>query len=147
MSDSFLDHLPSHERQKLRKRMSPEAYEKLRERVKGPEDLEKEMEKSAGLAELRLEMETKPEAGERLRQSVDDDVREQGIDQIFDLQMASPDAQRALEQGKFTLAVSSHPVTHEDALVAVPEGNVQEKLPVKPACSEKYVAQALRPHP
>ena len=124
--------------------MSPEAYERLRERVKGPEDLEKEMEKSAGLAELRLEMETKPGVAERLRQSVDRDLQEQGIEQVFDLQSASPDAQKMFEQGKFTLAVSSHPVTHEDALVAVPEGNVQEKLPVKPAYSEKYVSQMLK---
>ena len=124
--------------------MSPEAYEKLRERVKGPEDLEKEMEKSAGLAELRLEMETKPEVGERLRSSIGADMREQGSAEVFDLQLASPDAQKALEQGKFTLSVSSHPLTHEDALVAMPEGNVQEKLPVKPAFSEKYVSQVLK---
>lgn len=124
--------------------MSPAAYEKLRERVKGPEDLEREMEKSAGLAELRLEMETMPEVGEQLRQSIDADVREQGSEQVFDLQLATPNAQKALEQGKFTLAVSSHPVTHEDALVALSEGAVQEKLPVKPAFAEKYVGNIVR---
>ena len=52
---SWLDRIPSREREKIRKRLrSPEEYERLREKVKGPEDLEREMERNAEFAEARL---------------------------------------------------------------------------------------------
>ncbi len=143
MSDNFLDHLPSHERQKLKKMMSPEAYEKLRERVKGPEDLAKEMRQSERLAEARFEMATRTEAHEQLRSHIERDRKEQGSESVFEMQDASPDAKKALEQGKYTVAVSSHPTTHQDALVAIPEGNVAEKIPVKTTMSDKYVSGLL----
>ena len=144
MSDSWLNHLPSHEREKIRKRLrSPEEYERLREKVKGPEDLEKEMRKSEQLAELNFAMESEPKVKEALKKQVEKDMKEQGIESILESHM-SPEAKNAIEQGKFILQVSSHPQTHQDALVAIPEGNVQEKIPVKPQLSDKYVAQLFQ---
>jgi hypothetical protein len=144
MSDSsFMDHLSSHEAQKVRKRMrSPEAYEKLRERVKGPEDLEKEMQRSEKLAELNFAMESEPKTHENVKKQVEKDIAEKGVEHVLEAH-PSADARHSLEQGKFIVQVSSHPKTHEDALVAVPEGNVQEKLPIKPSFSDKYVSQFL----
>lgn len=144
MSDSFLDNLPSTERRKLRKMMSPEAYERLREKVKGPEDLEKELKRGEQMAELSFELQTDEKLRERLRGQAEKDIREQGVENVVDRQNLSPEIRKALEQGKFKLAVSSHPLTHDDQLVAVPEGNVQEKIPLKPVFSDRYVAQFLQ---
>ncbi len=144
MSDSFLDNLPSNERRKLKQMMSPEAYERLREKVKGPEDLEKELKRGEQLAELSFELQTDEKLRERLKGQCEKDVREQGIEAVMDVQKLSPELKKALQQGKFMLAVSSHPSTHDDQLVAVPEGNVQEKIPLKPAFSDRYVAQFLQ---
>lgn len=143
-SDSFLDHIPSHERRKLKKMMSPEAYERLREKVKGPEDLEKELKRAEQLAELSFELQTDEKLRERLKGQCDKDLRELGIESVLDAREMTPDTRKALEAGKFMLAVASHPTTHDDQLVAVPEGNVQEKIPLKPAFSDRYVAQFLQ---
>jgi hypothetical protein len=144
MSDSsFMDHIPSHEREKIRKRMrSPEAYEKLREAVKGPEDLEREMARSEKLAELNFAMESEPKTHDAVKKQVEKDISEQGVEKVLE-QHAPADAKKSLEQGKFIVQVSSHPKTHQDALVVVPEGNIQEKLPIKPSFSDRYVAQFL----
>ena len=144
MSD-FMDRLPSKEQERIRKRMrSPEAYERLREKVKGPEDLENEMEKSEQLAELHYSMESEPQKKEAVKVQVEKDVAEQGIENVLDTEKMSPEQKKMIEQGKFTVAVSSHPATHEDALVVVPEGNVQEKIPVKTTFSETYTTQFIR---
>jgi hypothetical protein len=63
------------------------------------------------------------------------------MEEVFEMQDASPDAQKKIEQGKFRLAVRSHPSTHQDQLVVIPEGNVQEQIAVKPTFSERYMAQ------
>lgn len=140
-SDSFLDNLPTNERRKLRKMMSPEAYERLREKVKGPEDLEKKLRRGEQMAELSFELQTDEKLREKLRTACAEDMRGQGIEAVLDSGKLSPEAKKALEQGKFMLAVSSHPVTHDDQMVAVPEGNVQEKIPLKTSFSDRYVAQ------
>ena len=144
MSDSFLDNLPSYERRKLKKMMSPEAYERLREKVKGPEDLEKELKRGGQLAELSFELQTDEKLREQLKHQAQEDLKTEGVEHIFDTKNMSPEAKKAIEQGKFMLAVSSHPATHDDQLVAVPEGNVQEKIPLKPVFSDRYVAQFLQ---
>ncbi|NOS68261.1 MAG: hypothetical protein HOO67_07970 [Candidatus Peribacteraceae bacterium] len=144
MSDSFLDNLPSTERRKLKKMMSPEAYERLREKVKGPEDLAKELKRGEQLAELSFELQTDEKLRERLKGQADKDFREYGVERVVDAQSISPESKKALEQGKFLLAVSSHPLTHDDQLVAVPEGNVHEKIPLKMSFSDRYVAQFLQ---
>lgn len=143
MSDSFLDHIPSHEQQKLRKRMSPAAYEKLRERVKGPEDLERELKRGEQMAELRFHLETEPKIQDRFKEQVSQDMQEQGIENVVESDQLSPQQKQALEQKKFRVTVSSHPSTHQDQVTVLPEGKVQEAIPVKPSFSEQYVAQFL----
>ena len=123
--------------------MSPEAYEKLREKVKGPEDLEKELKKAEQLAEVHFALESDPQVQEKAKSSIDTDIREEGIENVLDLTFATPEAKKALERGKFRLTVTSHPLTHDDQLTAIPEGNVQEKIPVQSSFNEKYVAQLL----
>lgn len=123
--------------------MSPEAYERLREKVKGPEDLAKELKRGEQLAELSFELQTDEQLRERLKGQAEKDIRVYGPEHVFDVQL-SPESKKALEQGKFLLAVASHPSTHDDQLVAVPEGNVQEKIPLKMTFSDRYVAQFLQ---
>ncbi len=143
MSNSFLDHLPSQEREKIRKRMrSPEEYERLREKVKGPEDLEREMKKSEQMAEANFRLETEPETAERLQNAIADDINERGVEGVLEGEIPE-DVQRVLEQGNFTVSVEAHPQTHEDTLVVIPEGNIQDKMPVKPILSEGYVQSLL----
>lgn len=145
MSDSFLDHLPSQERAKIRKRLrSPEEYERLREKVKGPEDLEREMKKAEQMAEVKFRIETEPETMERLQNGVADDLEKKGIEVVLEETSLSESARAALEQGRFMVSVEAHPQTHEDALVVLPEGNIQDKVPVKPAMSERYIQSLLK---
>lgn len=144
MSDSFLDHLPSREREKIRKRLrSPEEYERLREKVKGPEDLERELERSEQLAEVKFKIETEPETMEKLQNRIADDLEKRGIEGVLEHSQLPDGVRKALEQRKFMVSVEAHPHTHEDSLVLVPEGNIQDKLPVKPAMSERYVQSVL----
>lgn len=138
--DSFLDHLPSKERTKLKQMMSPEAYERLREKVKGPEDLARELKYGEQMAEMRFKLETEPEFHEQLQQSIEKDLQEQGIEQSVDAAQLSPEQRKALEKGNFRLTVSSHPTTHQDQLAVIPEGNVQESIPLTMSLNEKYIA-------
>jgi len=117
---------------------SPEAYEALREKVKGPEDLEREMGRNEQMAELRFTLETEPEAHEMLKNAIETDIREKGAEAVLETIPSDPDAQKALREGRFMLHVSSHPVTHLDQLMVMPEGAVQESLPVKPSFTETY---------
>ena len=146
MADSYLDHIPTHERQKLRRMMSPEAYEKLRERVKGPEDLEHEMERNKQMADVSFLLESEPALHETLKANVERDIREKGMETVLE-GTPSEEAKAALEHGKFMLKVSTHPKTHLDQLVIVPEGKVQEKLPFKASLNEAYCAQLLARRP
>ena len=41
------------------------------------------------------------------------------------------------------VSVEAHPQTQEDTLVVLPEGNIQDKVPVKPAMSETYIQSVL----
>ncbi len=138
MSDPFLDHLPSAEQEKVRKRLrSPGAYEKLRQNVKGPEDLEKELAKAERLADASLEMETNPEAKEQVKKGIEKDLRENGIENVLEkAESISPAVREQLTQGKFTVAISP-----DDGVSVLPEGNVTDRLPVKPALSDQYVTR------
>ena len=83
--NSFLDHIPSHEREKLRKRLrSPEEYERLRERVKGPEDLEREMEKNAEFAEMSLALESNEQFQEQARKVVQESYSDMSSESILE---------------------------------------------------------------
>lgn len=144
MSDSYLDHIPSAEREKIRKRMrSPEAYEALREKVKGPEDLDREMKKNEQLAELHFALETEPAMKDKLKSSIEKDMHEKGIDRLLEDAKISPEARKALEAGRFQIAVESNKDTHHDQLMMIPEGKVQEKIPLRPAFSERYTSQLM----
>ncbi len=140
MSDPFLDHLPSTEREKVRKRLrSPEAYEKLREKVKGPEDLEKELAKAEKLADANLEMQTNPEAREKAKKGIEKDLKEQGVEAVLEHADKLPaNVKQKLEQGKFTVVA-----TADQGLSVVPEGNVSDKLPLKQTLSDQYITQLL----
>lgn len=141
MSDNFFDHIPSHERERIRKRMrSPEAYEKLRESVKGPEDLEREMEKMDAMAEMHFALESDHQMQEAMKKTVTQ-AMEQGIESVLDHPNLSPEAKKSLEAGKFKLTVSAHPKTHQDQVMVVPEGNVQEKIPVTQKLNDQLASQ------
>ncbi len=145
MSDSFLDHLPSQEREKIRKRLrSPEEYERLRDKVKGPEDLEREMKKSEQMAEANFRLETEPDAAQRLQDRMAKDMKERGVEGVLESGEISDSVRVALEEGRFNISVEAHPKTHEDALVVIPEGNVQDRMPVKPVLNEGYVQSLLQ---
>src|SRR3989339_770818 len=135
---SYLDLLPNNERQKIKNRMrSPEAYEKLRDRVKGPEDLEREMERGERMAELHFALESEPEVRDRLREKIKEDIREQGIDAVLE-HVPDDDIKQMIEAGTFDVAVDEHPETSDDVIMLIPEGNVQEKIPVKTSLQEQY---------
>lgn len=144
MTDSYMDHLPSAAREKIRRRMRSEAeYERLRERVKGPEDLEKELGRAEALAEIHFALKSNPEHARELHANVLRDLQDKGSESVLEKGDLPPEIKKALENGKFTLSVESLPQKKEDALVVIPEGTVQEKLPVKPSFTEQY-AGALR---
>lgn len=144
MSDSYLDNIPSREREKIRKRMrSPEEYERLREKVKGPEDLEREMEKNAEFAEVKLHLESDPAAQEKAREMVRSFAKEKGIDAAFESKNAALD-------GHFDVVVSEK--NHEPHLSVhlknapkgagekAPSGNVSETLQLSSALQKQIVA-------
>lgn len=140
MSDAFLDRLPSREREKIRKRLrSPEEYERLRERVKGPEDLEHELRRQDRMADIAFRLETEPGFQERAKTAVERLIAEHGPEELFDADL-SPDARRALERGRFTVTVAVHPESHVEQLAAVPEGSVHETLPVTLILSDQCAA-------
>lgn len=144
MSD-YLDHLPGQQRENIRKRLrSPEAYEAMREKVKGPEDLEREMQKSEQLAEVHMALETEPRLRDDMKSAIEQDIAESGIEKILETKHLSPEAKAMIEQGRFTISVDAHSENQTDALVLVPEGNVNEKVPVQQVFSEKYTGQLMQ---
>lgn len=140
MSDPFMDHLPSHEQEKLRKRLrSPEAYEKLREKVKGPADLEKELAAAEQLADAALELQTNAEAREAVKKGIEKDLQENGVEGVLENSDALPDdVRQQLEEGRFTVTS-----TADQGLSVVPEGNVNDRLPLQKTVSDQYVSQLL----
>lgn len=147
MSDPFMDRLPSHEREKVRKRLrSPEEYERLREKVKGPEDLEREMEKNAEFAEARLTLESEPKAQEKAKDIVKAFIAEKGIESALDGKV-SPEA---VTKGLFTVTVidkgkgehklgikmKNAPKQGSDA----PSGNISEVLSLKPTLQQQIMS-------
>lgn len=145
MDSSWIDHLPSNERMKIRKRLRSSAeYERARENVKGPEDLEKELDKSAKLAELHFALESEPTLKSALTSQIEKDMKKEGAEHVLDLAQVSPEGRQLLEDGKFTVNIAPHPQTNQDALVAVPEGKPNEKLPIKPSFSDQYIAQFFK---
>lgn len=138
---SWFDRLPSHEKQRLRKRMrSPEEYEKLRERVKGPEDLEREMAQNELLAELKFALETEPHIQEELKKEIEKDLREQGPEQMLESGDLSPEAQEAIASGSFEVGIETNSDTGHEQMVLRPEGSVAEKVSLQQSVSDQYTA-------
>lgn len=151
MSDSYLDHLPSYEREKIRKRLrSPEEYERLRECVRGPEDLEREMNGNAEFAEAKLHLESEPSVQESARESIAAFIDTQGLDAAFE--SLPTNAMEAMKNGQFEVIVTE--VNHAPALAAKPRshagedagttdapmGNVAEVFPLKTALQQQVMA-------
>ncbi len=147
MSYSYVDHLPSHEREKIRKRLrSPEEYERLREKVKGPEDLEREITKNAEFAEARLALESEPQVQEKAKAAVRAFITEKGMDAALEGNV-SPEA---ISKGLFTVTVIDK--SHGEATLAfklsaspktsgesASSGNVSEVLSLKPALQQQIL--------
>ena len=156
MSDSYVDNLPSHQREQLRKRMrSPEEYERLRDKVKGPEDLEREMEKNAEFAEAKLTLANDPERHEQAKQAVSAFARENGV--ASSVEHPSIGLNDALEAGNFDIGVQSPKgqpvltVTVKNApsdknATDAPSGNVQEVFPLKPSLQLHILASLKIQH-
>ncbi len=149
MSDSFIDRLPSQEREKIRKRMrSPEEYERLREKVKGPEDLEREMEKNAEFAEVKLMLDSEPKVQEKAKNTVRAFVQEKGIDAALEGKLSPEVVSKGLfavtviehKKGKPTLALKPSAQADETA----PSGNVAEALSLKPALQQQIMASLIK---
>ena len=144
---AWFDQLPSQEREKIRRRLrSPEEYERLREKVRGPEDLEREMEKNAEFAEARLTLESEPEAHESARDAVRSFVAEQSME--AGIEGGSEAVRGALESGRFNIAVVDHASSEprlalqirqdpSSGVADAPMGNVQETFPLTPALQQK----------
>lgn len=149
MSDSYLDHIPSQEREKIRKRLrSPEEYERLREKVRGPEDLEREMEKNADFAEVKLSLETEPKAQESAKASVQEFVSKEGIESA--LEHAPSHAKEAVKKGSFEVTVDAGKREPKLAIKLktapskgakeAPSGNVQEVFPLKASLQQQILS-------
>jgi len=139
---SWLDLLPSHERQKLRelRRRSPEEYAKLREKVKSVEQIGEEMARNEKMAELAFALESEPKIKEALKKQIERDVLSQGVDAMVEGSL-SESFKEALQRGAFDVRIDSDPQTHVDQLVVVPEGNAKEVLVVSSSVSDRYVTQ------
>lgn len=133
VSDAFLDRLAGPEKQRVLKRLrSPEAYERLREKVKGPEDLEWELDRAEKLAELHFALESDEAAHDSMKAIVDRALRERPDDAVEDA-AALP---ASVKEGNYRLAVSA-----DDELAILPEGNVRETIPVTTALLEECLSQ------
>jgi len=135
--------MPSSERQKVREKykLSAAAYEKLREKVKGPEDLERESQWNEAMAQLRFGLETEPEMKKALKAQIEKDIAQQGIEAV----LANPDIpkemKQQLESGSFEVDVDSPTEDVSDQLVVKPEGNIGESIPVSKTLTESYLSQ------
>lgn len=140
---SWLDILPSAERQKLREKykMSAAAYEKLREKVKGPEDLEREMQRNEAMAQLRFGMETEPHIKDALQKQIERDISEQGIEAVLQNPDVPQETRDALLQGNFEVSIDSVSDDVPDQIVVHPEGNVSEAIPLSRSLTDTYLSQ------
>lgn len=153
MSDSFLDHLSSPEREKIRQRMrSPEEYERLRDKVKGPEDLEREMNKNSEFAEMSFALETDKGAREKMKSSIAEQIKDGGVESVVEGKLDKK-TKAALEAGKFELSVDSSKESSPKLRIKpktggekgtggidAPSGNVAEALPLKPSFQDKLMS-------
>lgn len=140
---SWLDLIPGNERQRIKEKykLSESAYEKLRDKVKGPEDIAEEMLWNEAMAQLKFGMETEPHMGEALKKQIEKDIAEQGIDAVLDNSDLSDEVQKLLREGKFDVRVDAPANNAPDQIVIKPEGNVSDKLPIRMSLCQSYVSQ------
>lgn len=140
---SWLDILPASDRERLREKykLSAAAYEKLRQKVKGPEDLREEMMRNEILAQLKFGLETEPSMVRALKSQIEKDIQEQGIEAVLKRTDLPEGIRSSVEAGKFDVTVASPSEDAPDQIVLVAEGNVQEKLAVKTSLADAYIAQ------
>lgn len=131
---SFLDQLPPSTRERIKEKykMSAAAYEKLRQKVKGPEDLEREMQWNDVLAQLQFDCETEPDFSDALKNQIQEDIKEQGVEAVLESTELSDEQKQQLEVGRFQLEIG-------DQVALAPEGNIAESLPVKKSLVESYL--------
>jgi len=143
MSDAWLDKLPGTAKQKerMKYKMSARAYEKLRQKVVGPEKAKEEMKWNEAMAQLKFGLETEPEFKEALKHQIEKDIAQQGIEAVLELSDIPADLKKQLESGAFDINVVSVAEDVPDQIVLTPEGNIGEKIPMKKALMESYVSQ------
>jgi len=143
MSDSNLEYLSGREREKrLKKRMrsSKEYAEERKERVgdqveKVAEDQERNREISELLIFLR-------EHEEELKEKLGNDLENvTGMMQNYDARQWS-EMQQAFGEGKFDLSIdaTSEGKTQISVGIDLPEGTVQEKIPLTPSKQKEFLA-------
>jgi hypothetical protein len=145
MGEPSMDFVGGMERERRMRKRVRSLPEITRDREKVKESLklgEHAKEQGEAVAEVILAMETDPKAKEQVKKHISDSIRNTGIAEVFTGDV-SPDQKQKLEQGKFNVTHSSDPNTHHDQLAAVPEGNVQEKIAVKPALVQQ-IASGLK---
>jgi flagellar motor protein MotB len=137
MSDSWLDKLPGSAKQKKRAKykMSAHAYEKLRQKVVGPEKARQEMEWNEAMAQLQFGLETEPQMKEAFKEQIEKDIAEQGIEAVLELSEIPADLKAQIESGGFDVSIIN------DQIVLNPEGNIGEKIPMKRSLTESYLSQ------
>ena len=140
---TWLDKLPGGEKQKIQERfrMSPAAYEKMRENVKGPEDLEKEQAWNESMAQLKFTLETEPEAKAALIEQIVSDIESGGLESVIENTDLPQEVIDNLREGEFDVIIDATREDAHDQIVLVPEGNVNEKIPISFSLSETYVSQ------
>jgi hypothetical protein len=140
---TWLDKLPGGEKQKIQERfrMSPAAYEKMRENVKGPEDLEKEQARNEAMAQLKFTLETEPEVQKALAEQIASDIESGGLESVIENTELPQETKDQLEKGEFEVSIDAPDENAHDQIVLVPEGNVNEKIPISFSLSETYVSQ------
>lgn len=143
---SWLDSLPTNERQRIKEKykLSESAYEKLRQKVKGPEDMEREMEQNHVLAELKFGLETEPVMKQALQRQIENDIAEHGIENVLELNDLSSEIRSLIEKGKFEVTVDESLNYAHDQIVVCLEGNVSDKVPVKTRFAEAYLSGLTR---
>lgn len=143
MSDAWFEKLPGTAKQKerLKYKMSAKAYEMLRRKVVGPEKAKEAMRWNDAMAQIKFGLETEPEFKEALKQQIEKDMTEQGIEAVLEMSEVPADLKQQLESGDFDVSVVSPSEDVPDQLVLTPEGNVGETIPVSKTLMESYVSQ------
>ncbi|MBT4119829.1 MAG: hypothetical protein HOG89_02170 [Candidatus Peribacter sp.] len=143
MSDSWLDKLPGTAKQKqnAKYKMSARAYEKLRQKVVGPEKAKQEMQRNEAMAQIKFGLETEPEFQEAFKQQIEKDIAQQGIEAVLSNPDISNEMKQQIESGSFDIDVTSPSEDVPDQLVIKPEGNVGEKIPLSKSLTESYLSQ------